>query len=227
MIRISVIIATRNRAEALKMISLPSLTNQTFKDFEVIVWDASDDDSSKKVVEEFKREHLGMDVKYFKAPRKGLSSQRNDAVKVAKGEIIYFIDDDSELSKNALEVVYKTLKDSKYIGCEIPVKGVNSSVKNKNRKNLLKSALYAVASLIFRLNGGSTKRYFRLSGYNTHISSYFPKSMRDKSGYTEWLVGCSSAYKKEAFEEHSFDEDLQKFGGYALGEDSSFCTPWK
>jgi len=39
--KISVIIATRNRAEALERISLLALAKQTFKDFELMVWDAS------------------------------------------------------------------------------------------------------------------------------------------------------------------------------------------
>ena len=106
---VSVIIATRNRSEALETISLPSLAKQSFKDFEVIIWDASDDDKSKVVVKNFIKSHPDMVVRYFKAPRTGLPSQRNDAVKVAKGEIIYFIDDDSELSVDAIEIVFKTL----------------------------------------------------------------------------------------------------------------------
>jgi len=45
--KISVVIATRNRSDALETISLPSLAKQDFKDFEVIIWDGSDDDKSK------------------------------------------------------------------------------------------------------------------------------------------------------------------------------------
>ena len=44
--KISVIIATRNRAKALKNISVRSLIKQTYRNFEVIVWDASDNDLS-------------------------------------------------------------------------------------------------------------------------------------------------------------------------------------
>jgi len=84
-LKISVIIATRNRADALEKISLPSLAKQDFKDFEVIIWDASDDDKSKIVVENFIQSHPDMIVRYFKAPRVGSASQRNDAVKVARG----------------------------------------------------------------------------------------------------------------------------------------------
>ena len=102
---ISVIIATRNRAKALEAISLPSLAEQTYNDFEVIIWDASDDDSTKRVVEKYKSQHPWIDVRYFRAPRKGLASQRNDAVKVVRGNIVLFIDDDSEVSPNGLNAV--------------------------------------------------------------------------------------------------------------------------
>ena len=48
---ISVIIATLNRAKALKELSLRSLLKQTYRDFEVIVWDASDWDDSRVLCE--------------------------------------------------------------------------------------------------------------------------------------------------------------------------------
>lgn len=215
---ISVVIATRNRSEALETISLPSLAKQSFKDFEVIIWDASDDDKSKVVVKNFIKSHPDMVVRYFKAPRTGLPSQRNDAVKVAKGEIIYFIDDDSELSVDAIEIVFKTLHNTIYSGCEVPIKGL----KEKLKRSKLNFYAYVIASIVFRLMGGSNRRYFRLSGYNTHENNFMRKRFKPKSEDPEWLMGCSMAYKREVFKDHSFDEQLQRFGGYALGEDSSF-----
>ena len=41
--QITVIIATKNRADALDKICFPPLLTQTFRNFEVIVWDASTD----------------------------------------------------------------------------------------------------------------------------------------------------------------------------------------
>ena len=114
--KISVVIATRNRADALEQISLPSLAKQDFKDFEVIIWDASDDDKSKIVVENFIQSHPGIIVRYFKAPRVGLASQRNDVVKVARGDIIFFIDDDSEVSSDGLSALNETFKDKDVCG---------------------------------------------------------------------------------------------------------------
>jgi len=207
--KISVIIATKNRADALEKISLPSLAKQDFKDFEVIIWDASDNDKSKIVVENFIQSHPDMIVRYFKAPRVGLASQRNDAVKVALGDIIFFIDDDSEVSPNGLRGVFETLQSGKYQGCELPVKGIKTQ---KLKSKSINFYLYSIASIIFFLNGGATKRYFKLSGYGTHENEFLQKFFKKYKEDPKWLVGCSMAYKRDVFKINSFDERLQKFG---------------
>ena len=219
-IKISVIIATRNRADALETISLPSLVKQDFKDFEVIIWDASNDDKSKIVVEKYIQSHPDMVIRYFKAPRVGSASQRNDAVKVAKGEIVFFIDDDCEVLSNSLGVVYNTLNNSQYCGCQLVIKELESNSK-RSRLNFY---TYAVTSIIFRLVGGSSRRYVRLSGYGTHESDLFRKISLKKFKVRdpEWIKGGAMAFIKEIFKDHSFNERLQRFGGYALGEDLMF-----
>ena len=218
MIEISVIIATRNRADALEKISLPSLAKQDFKDFEVIIWDASDDDKPKIVVENFIQSHPDMIVRYFKAPRVGSASQRNDAVKVAREDIIFFIDDDSEVSPNGLRGVFETLQNGKYQGCELPIRKIGI----QERRAKINFYLYSIVSIIFFLNGGATKRHFKLSGYGTHENEFLQKIFKRYKEDPEWLMGCSMAYKRDVFKINSFDERLQKFGGYALGEDSMF-----
>ena len=216
--KVSIIIATRNRADALEQISLPSLAKQDFKDFEVIIWDASDDDKSKIVVENFIQSHPDMIVRYFKASRVGSASQRNDAVKVARGDIIFFIDDDSEVSMNGLQVIFETLEKKDYYGCQLEIHELEGNIK-RSRFSLY---IYAILSMIFRIVGGSNRRYVRLSGYGTHENKIAQKLFGNKSKDPEWLKGGAMAYKREVFKEHSFDERLQKFGGYALGEDLMF-----
>ncbi len=209
--RVSVIIATKNRSKELKTISLPSLSKQDFKDFEVIVWDASDDDSSKKVVEEFEKEHLDMDIKYFKAPRIGSSSQRNDAVKVAKGEIVFFIDDDSEVSKDGLEAISNAFKEhEEIVGTALPIGDEHYSKNSRNCIDIFKS-VRNLFSMIFFLDHQTKESKVYLSG---HCGNQFKKP-----GYVVHLTGCDMAFKRNVFEDHKFCEKLQKFGGYALYED--------
>ena len=211
MIKISVIIATRNRADALETISLPSLVKQDFKDFEVIIWDASNDDKSKIVVEKYIQSHPDMVIRYFKAPRVGSASQRNDAVKVAKGEIVFFIDDDSEVSPDGISTLIEVFEDKSVFGAGLPLK--NSGNKQILPFRKLLSRLY---DLIFRLPHGSKKRKVMLSGWNIWPSN------NDNPGKAEWLSGCSMGFRKTVFDKISFNEELQKFGGYALGEDVEF-----
>ncbi len=212
--RISVIIATRNRAKALKNISLRSLARQTYRNFEVIVWDASDDDLSQKVVMGFKGKSQSIDIKFFKAPRKGLVSSRNDAVNTALGGIVFFIDDDCEVSPNGLDSVLKEFDDPQVFGVGLSLK--NMGVNHDSEKYSLFRKIYCD---IFKLcNRYASFRKIYPSGWNG-MNSFF-----DHPGEAQWLSGGSMAYRKEVFNKFNFEERLEKFGGYAIGEDVQFSS---
>jgi len=202
--KISVIIATRNRAKALEKISLPSLEKQTFKDFEVIIWDASDNNDSAEVVKKFPE----LNLRYFKAPRVGSCSQRNDAVKVSEGDIVFFMDDDSELSPDALEGIHEAMTTTEIAGCS------PQGVEKASEEEKIKDIFLRIFSKIFLLGGEGKKMIVLNSG--RHVC---PK--RVPPGEAQWLGGCA-AYRKEIFQNYSFDEELQRFSGYALGEDLLF-----
>ena len=207
--KVSIIIATRNRADALEQISLPSLAKQDFKDFEVIIWDASDNDKSKIVVENFIQSHPDMIVRYFKAPRVGLASQRNDAVKVAKGDIIFFIDDDSEVSSDGLSALNETFNIKDIVGVALPLKSTNI-LYNGVRAIVIK----VILKIFFMGNMTSTKSRVYLSGQCDDQFQF--------SGYVAHMAGGDMAFKREVFKDHYFEEGLQRFGGYALYEDVQF-----
>ena len=48
---LAVIIATKNRSEAIERYALASLERSEFRDFVCVVWDANDDERTRKVVE--------------------------------------------------------------------------------------------------------------------------------------------------------------------------------
>ena len=74
---IAVIIATKDRCKDIEIHAFASLERSAFRDFVCVVWDASDDDKTERVVQ---GKVWNFQLKYFKAPRVGSSSQRNDAV---------------------------------------------------------------------------------------------------------------------------------------------------
>lgn len=97
---ITVIIATKDRSGALAEISLPSLLRQE-PGFDVLIWDASADDRSRDVVQGYQERFrsAGIPLRYERAPRAGLTSQRNDAIKTVDSDVVFFIDDDSEVTR--------------------------------------------------------------------------------------------------------------------------------
>ncbi len=106
----------------------------------MIVWDASDDDLSQKVVTGFKGKSQSINIKFFKALRKGSASQRNDAVNTALGGIVFFIDDDCEVSPNGLDSVLKEFDDPQVFGVGLSLKSMG--VNNDSEKYSLFRKIY-------------------------------------------------------------------------------------
>jgi glycosyltransferase involved in cell wall biosynthesis len=99
--KLSVIIATRNRAhaiaESLDSIAT-SLANAAPIDAEIVVIDNGSRDATSNAVEQWA---IGcpFPVRLVVEPRPGLSVARNRALRTAQGELLVFTDDDCRLSK--------------------------------------------------------------------------------------------------------------------------------
>lgn len=92
-IRISAIVATRNRAPYLRK-ALQSLVAQTLPSelYEIIVVDNGSEDETKSVVDEFS---AAPNLRYIYEPIAGCSRARNKGWHNARGEYIAFLDDDA------------------------------------------------------------------------------------------------------------------------------------
>jgi len=99
---VSVVIPTYNRARMLKR-CLQSLCNQNYplNRYEIIVVDDGSTDNTTKIIAKFKPVRLI----YIRQNRKGPAIARNKGIKVAKGSIILFIDDDSIADKNLIREI--------------------------------------------------------------------------------------------------------------------------
>jgi GT2 family glycosyltransferase len=99
--KLSVIIATRNRAhaiaESLDSIAA-SLANAAPIDAEIVVIDNGSRDATSKAVEQW-AVGCQFPVRLAVEPRPGLSVARNRALRTAQGELLVFTDDDCRLSK--------------------------------------------------------------------------------------------------------------------------------
>jgi len=115
---ISIIICTCNRSKKLST-TLESLQKASISEglnCEVIVVDNNSKDATKRVVENF----VGMTpltIKYFFEGQRGKSFALNTGVKVAKGKVVAFTDDDIIVDQNWLLAIINATKKYKNYNC--------------------------------------------------------------------------------------------------------------
>ena len=107
----SVIIPSYERHNLLGEL-LNMLAKQSYKDFEVIIVD-----QSKSKYEDW-HEHDKMDIIYFKTDVKGAVKARNTAARMAKGQILAFIDDDCIPDTAWLKNAVKYFSNPEIVGIE-------------------------------------------------------------------------------------------------------------
>ena len=92
---ISVIVCTRDRSESLRrtLSSLAQLQTPSGASWELLVVDNNSTDDTAEVVKTFSLSS-SFPVRYVFASTKGLSHARNEGIRVARGDIIAFTDDD-------------------------------------------------------------------------------------------------------------------------------------
>lgn len=111
---ISVIVPIYN-AEKYLYDCLTSISNQTYKDFEVICVNDGSTDQSVIICETF----IKQDDRFrlYNQDNAGVSSARNKALAVAKGEYVCFVDADDMIEAHYLEHLLKLAEDGTFAVC--------------------------------------------------------------------------------------------------------------
>jgi len=115
-VKVSVVLPTYNRKRIL-VNCLDSLSKQTYpkKSYEVVIVDDGSTDGTEEVVKKFTKK---LNIHYIKQKNKGHSRAKNAGIKLAKGEIIAFIDDDCIAVKDWLKNAVPNFKDKDIGGVE-------------------------------------------------------------------------------------------------------------
>ena len=188
---VTVVIPTRNRVRELKD-CLTSVLSQSHLPDEVIIVDSSENNHTRELVEEMKKD-MKISLKYiFTSP--GLVHQKKVGVENSKGEIIFFLDDDVILDKDFVKEIMRVFQ------AHYPnIGGVMGN--NLNARRIPRWSLrYLIRQIFFLNNSGNGK--FRLSGFQTSVVGL--------SGIrrTDALAGGYTAYTKEAIEKVGLDEKI-------------------
>lgn len=101
----TIVIPTRNRVQTLEY-SIPTILNQTFKDFEIVVSDNSSNDETFEFIQNLKNEQ----VKYYRTNGKlSMVDNWEWVLSFVKGKYVIYIGDDDGLLENALSVAHEIL----------------------------------------------------------------------------------------------------------------------
>ncbi|MBD1140984.1 glycosyltransferase family 2 protein [Pelagibacterales bacterium SAG-MED39] len=104
-IKISVLVSNYNKVNFLKE-SLLMLKKQSYKNFEVILFDDVSDDGSLEIIKKFRNVKLLINKKKkFRFPALNQINALNECFKISKGEIICLLDADDFFKKNKLQKV--------------------------------------------------------------------------------------------------------------------------
>jgi GT2 family glycosyltransferase len=206
---LTVAVCTYQRAPSLERF-LASLTTQERQPDELIIVDASPDEATEKIVKKFLTDTcILIPTKYFRVSGflRGLTRQRNLALRWIDTDLVAFFDDDVVLSPGCLRVmerVHRSRSDS--------VVGVGAFIENQYRPP---TAIWRVRRLLRMVSSLKPGAYDR-SGMSIPWS-FLPPTGELAEG--DWLPGGATMWKTEIACELGFYEG---FSGYAQGEDLDF-----
>lgn len=208
---LALVVCTYKRSASLRRF-LESLAVQDRRPDELIIVDASPDDATEQMLKQYHGvEHLADRLLYVRVsgPLKGLTRQRNFALRCVTTDLVVFFDDDIVLLPGCLremEKPHRSFADH--------VTGVGAFMQNQ--------CCPAAWPLLWRVRRrlGMTAnlqpgRYHR-SGVST---PWIFLSQTDELVEGDWLPGCAMMWKTAVAREVGFNEP---FDGYAQGEDLDF-----
>lgn len=157
-LKFSVIVPTLNEEHPLP-ICLEAIKNQSYSSLEILVIDAHSDD---RTVETAKR--IGATV--VSCGMRNAGAQRNLGARLAKGEVVVFIDADTIISQNLLEQFRETLsKDTRTVGVFPKLLANEGSIVDRFLFRLLRESLRLSNQLGLPLSPGACCAYRKESFY--------------------------------------------------------------
>lgn len=114
---VSVIIANYNRADLLKL-AIQSVLDQTYRDFEIVIFDDGSQDHSFEIINAYKK-NMPDQVRVFiheGRANKGIVATYREAISKARGEYVAFLEHDDQWSKNYLEKKVGILRNHLEVG---------------------------------------------------------------------------------------------------------------
>jgi glycosyltransferase involved in cell wall biosynthesis len=202
---LSVVIPTLNRPAVLRR-TLESLAGQSAQPGEIVIIDASEGESTRRVCVKQPILGLGAEVIWRPARMSGAASQRNLGVQECRHKVIGFFDDDILFEPDCIARLWRAMQSDDRVA------GVNAMIINQRYQRPGR-----VSRLMFRLMAGRREDSYagRVLGPAVNLlpedCDYLPDVVP-----IEWLNTTCTLYRREALPQPPFPDD---FTGYSLMED--------
>ena len=182
---VSVIVPVYNEEKSIEK-CIQSLLNQTFNNFEIICINDGSTDNSLNLLQKYKKR-----IKIWSITHKGMSTARNIGSKLAKGQILVFLDGDMTFDKNYISEIIKpilnlnklgTYSSSEYVAnynniwarCWNINMGINNNRRITNKINSEGTTFRAIKKENFK----------KIGGFKTNLGYFDDLSLSEKFGFS-------------------------------------------
>lgn len=110
----SIIIPTLNEEFLITRI-LTQISNQNFKNFQVINVDAKSEDKTREIINNFAKKHKNIEIKTIISEKKNVCYQKNLGAENSFADWLIFMDADNQIEENFLNEIYTKILDQKHV----------------------------------------------------------------------------------------------------------------
>lgn len=208
MLTASVVIPTYNRPRDLHA-CIESILSQKRLPLEIVV---VDDGNLEELPLKAEAEAAGVGYVYHRKKKRGLTASRNAGIAVSSGQIVFFLDDDVVLYPDYVDRILRVFEEDegRAIG------GAGGLIENIPPLTL-RDRLRRLYEAFFLITGSREGRVLPSGFYVDFGQTGNPIVRRED---VDFLSGGVSAYRREVFASHSFDET--HYLKYGYGEDKDF-----
>lgn len=213
---ISVIIPTMNR-NIMLIDCLDSLIFQNFPKtkYEVIIINDGGNDKSGESIKSISDENKNVKIRYFWQKNKGPAAARNLGIRMAKGKILAFLDDDCIANKNWLASIYDVYnKNPDLDGAGGPIKRISncliSKFEEKAMNNSIKTKVINNNYMLFSTGNAS---YKKSSLNNTYFDERFKVAGGEDTDFSFnlYLSGRKLLFSPKIQVKHNFNKKIRPF----------------
>ncbi|HUB92585.1 MAG TPA: glycosyltransferase [Candidatus Saccharimonadales bacterium] len=214
--KISIIIPTYNEEKYIRT-TLESIRRQPYRDIEVIIADSDSSDRTREIARKAYPK-----VRIVLRKERGVGIACNAAAKLAKGELLMFIDADTSITRDLLRSYEDAFRDKEVVAATGPIIPLEKTTKSIEFG--YKAVSVYTVKLFMKIGKPSTissnlmvrkESYLKLGGFSTTMNTYYDWDLSNRLGKVGRIVFVEGAVAKTSVRRIEKWGMLRYFGFHA------------